>query len=130
MMIILIFIAIIICYYKDVIIKIYKQYKLNLPTDGYPLLGSFLHMIFNSQKGSLALKINVIVNKIKRTSLEDFPLFLKMPNIIFSVMQKTFIKWVFCMRVSPFLHSRKKLIRRFQKNTTENARLKSHIFWP
>jgi hypothetical protein len=35
-----------------------------------------------------------------------------MPNIIFSVMQKTFIKR---MRVIPFLHSRKKLIRRLKK---------------
>jgi hypothetical protein len=38
-----------------------------------------------------------------------------MPNIIFSVMQKPFIKCVIRQRVGRFLHSRKKLIRRFQK---------------
>jgi hypothetical protein len=44
------------------------------------------------------------------------PFFLKMPNIIFSVMQKPFIKCVIRQRVGRFLHSRKKLIRRFQKS--------------
>jgi hypothetical protein len=41
--------------------------------------------------------------------------FLKMPNIVFSVMRKPFIKCVIRQRVGQFLHSRKKLIRRFQK---------------
>jgi hypothetical protein len=58
--------------------------------------------------------------------------FLKMPNIIFSVMQKPFIKCVIHQRIGRFLHSRKKLIRRFQKtagqHTTryrgQNSRLK------
>jgi hypothetical protein len=35
------------------------------------------------------------------------PFFLKMPNIIFSVMQKTFLKCVIRQRVGRFLHSRK-----------------------
>jgi hypothetical protein len=40
---------------------------------------------------------------------------LKMPNIIFSVMQKPFIKCVIRQKVNRFLHSRKNDIRRFQK---------------
>jgi hypothetical protein len=43
-------------------------------------------------------------------------IFLKMSNIIFSVMQKLFMKCVIRQRVGRFLHSRKKLIRRFKKN--------------
>ncbi len=49
------------------------------------------------------------------------PFFLKMPNIIFSVMQKPFIKCVIRQRIGRFLHSRKKLIRRFQKKRQYNA---------
>ncbi len=41
--------------------------------------------------------------------------FLKMPDIIYSVMQKPFIKCVIRQKVNRFLHSRKKLFRRFQK---------------
>jgi hypothetical protein len=41
--------------------------------------------------------------------------FLKTPDIIFSIMQKPFIKCVFPLKISRFLHIRKKLIRRFQK---------------
>jgi hypothetical protein len=52
-----------------------------------------------------------------------------MPNIIFSVMQKTFRKCVIRQRVSRFLHSRKKLIRRFQKNGS-TVQLKSNVFSP
>jgi hypothetical protein len=44
-----------------------------------------------------------------------------MPNIFFSVMQKTFIKCIFGIRVSLFLHSRKKLIRRFQKKKRQHS---------
>jgi hypothetical protein len=40
------------------------------------------------------------------------PFFLKMPDIIFSVMQKPFINCVIRQRVGRFLHSRKKLISR------------------
>jgi hypothetical protein len=39
-----------------------------------------------------------------------FLFFLKMPNIIFSVMQKTFIKCVIRQRVGRFLHSPKKKV--------------------
>jgi hypothetical protein len=43
-----------------------------------------------------------------------------MPNIIFSVMQKPFIKCVIRQRVGRFLHNRKKLIRRFQKKKQQH----------
>jgi hypothetical protein len=39
--------------------------------------------------------------------LAILPFFLKMPNIIFSVMQKPFIKCVIRQRVGRFLHSKK-----------------------
>ncbi len=51
----------------------------------------------------------------KFLSYSILPFFFKMPNIIFSVMQKPFIKCVIRQKVNRFLHSRKKLIRRFQK---------------
>ncbi len=64
---------------------------------------------------ALNLKMDFFFVNFMITVLCILPFFLKMPNIIFYVMQKPFIKCVIRQRVGRFLHSRKKLIRRFQK---------------
>jgi hypothetical protein len=72
---------------------------------GWPLYGFLLLGLMASQ--------SMEIKKILRSYSAVF--FFETPDINFSVMQKPFKKCVFHVRVSRFLHIRKKLIRCFQE---------------
>jgi hypothetical protein len=63
---------------------------------------------------------------LKKFVVDNTAVFLKTPN--FSVMQKPFKKCVFLMKVTWFLRSRKKLIRRFQKKWQNKLTKMKFIF--